>query len=439
MDDDTSAPTNDSGAARKRTPPTIELTAQDVSETARASDTPAAESPPPESETPESEAPESRTPDKTPSEQTPAPDAAAPHAADDAPPPPPRRGAAGLLLLSAVTGAVVSLTVLGAAMFAGWPARNAAAPLQNIASKSDVDALGARLAGMEAAAAKPAPEPAPRVVTDPAVVARLDALDKSVAALREQVAAARSQGDKAVAALGDIKAAAPPSAAPAVDTVAIDERLGQLERATSALSAAAAKPAPPPPPPPEDPRLRRAVAATLLESAVRQGEPFAAALAAARANVDDAGTLAPLDVFATTGVPSAAALSRELVALLPRLAPKETPAAPSSGLVERLQHSAARLVRVQRTDAPSAEGDGAVVARIAAAARRDDIAGARREMDQLAPAQRAVVQPWIAKADARAAALSAARQFAAETMTALARPAPAGSAPAGSAPAKSAR
>lgn len=425
MDDDTSAPTNDSGAARKRTPPTIELTAQDVSETARASDAPAAESSPPESETSESQ-----TPDKTPSEQTPAPDAAAPHVADDTPPPPPppRRGAAGLLLLSAVTGAVVSVAVLGAAMFAGWPARNAVAPLQNIASKSDVDALGARLAGVEAAAAKPAP--APRVVTDPAVVARLDALDKSVAALREQVAAARSQGDKAVAALGDIKAAAPPSAAPAVDTAAIDERLGQLERATSALSAAAAKPAPPPPPPPEDPRLRRAVAAMLLESAVRQGEPFAAALAAARANAGDATALAPLDAFAATGIPSAAALSRELMALLPRLAPKETPAAPSSGLVERLQHSAARLVRVERTDAPSSDaGDGAVVARIAAAARRDDIAGARREMDQLAPAQRAVVQPWIAKADARAAALSAARQFAADTMTALA----------GSVPAKSAR
>ena len=35
MNDDTSAPGNDGGAARKRPPPTIELTAQAVSDTAR--------------------------------------------------------------------------------------------------------------------------------------------------------------------------------------------------------------------------------------------------------------------------------------------------------------------------------------------------------------------------------------------------------------------
>jgi hypothetical protein len=422
MNDDTSAPGNDGGAARKRPPPTIELTAQAVSETAREAET--------ESRAQEQAEQQARTQEQTEQAQeaaaAPPPDAESSTATDAASAPPrAARGSAFPVLLSAIAGAAASVAVLGAATFAGWPARNAPTPPPGV-SKTDIDALGARVAGIEAAAARPAP--APRTVADPAVVARLDALDKSIAALRTDVAAARSQSDKAVAALDEIKSAAPPqavAAAPAIDGAAIDARLGKLEQATSALSAAVAKPAPPPPPPVEDPRLRRAVAATLLDSVVRQGEPFAAALAAARAASDNTGALAPLESFATTGVPSAAALSRELVALLPQLAPKEERAPASSGLVERLQHSAARLVRVQRTDTPSgaSAGDGAVLARIAAAAKRDDINGARREMDQLSAAQRAVLQPWIAKADARAAALAAARQFAADTMTALAKPA----------------
>jgi hypothetical protein len=64
-----------------------------------------------------------------------------------------------------------------------------------------------------------------------------------------------------------------------------------------------------------------------------------------------------------------------------------------------------------------------VVARATAAALRNDVNEARRELMTLAPADRAAAQAWIDKADARDAALAASRQFAADAMTALAKPA----------------
>jgi len=62
------------------------------------------------------------------------------------------------------------------------------------------------------------------------------------------------------------------------------------------------------------------------------------------------------------------------------------------------------------------------VARITAAALRNDFTEARRELKTLAPADRAPAQAWLDKADARDAALAASRQFAADAMTVLAKP-----------------
>jgi hypothetical protein len=91
--------------------------------------------------------------------------------------------------------------------------------------------------------------------------------------------------------------------------------------------------------------------------------------------------------------------------------------------MDRLQAGAAKLVRIERTDAVGA-GNGGAVARAAAAARSNDIAAARRELLTLSPADRAAVQPWLDKVDMRDAALAASRQFAADAMAALSKPAP---------------
>lgn len=377
--------------ARKRPPPTIELTAAEVSEGAGA---------------------EQSSSDEAAS--------AAPEAAASPPPKEDKRPRAASLLLPVIAGALAALAVLGGAHFAGWPPVPApvvqSAP--DAATKADVNALGARLAKIETDAAKPAPPPA----TDPALATRLGALEKSVAALSDELAAARAQAEKTTAALDALKAA-PPAAAPVAvatlpDVSAIEDRLGRIERDTAALAAKAEAPAPAPQPSADDQRLRRVAAATLLESAVRDGAPYVDALAAAKASSDNASMLAPLDAFASSGVPGAPALCRELLGLLPKSAPKQD-APPPSNVLDRLRHSAMKLVRVSRVDAPAVD---AALARVAAAAKRDDLEAARREVKQLAPAERAPLQGWLDKLDARDAARGAARQFAADAMAALAKP-----------------
>ena len=129
-------------------------------------------------------------------------------------------------------------------------------------------------------------------------------------------------------------------------------------------------------------------------------------------------------LIATTGLPGAAALGRDLLALLPKLAPAEPAATTGTGIIDRLQAGAARLVRIERTDAVAGSDSGAIASRAAAAARRNDIAEAKRELMALPPADRTVVQPWLDRVDARDAALSASRQFAADAMAALSKPAP---------------
>jgi hypothetical protein len=161
----------------------------------------------------------------------------------------------------------------------------------------------------------------------------------------------------------------------------------------------------------------------VLDIAVRQGDPYVATLAAAKALGPDANALKPLDEFAASGVPTPAILCRELLTLVPKLSP---PAPENSttgtGIVDRLEAGASRLVRIERTDAVGNDR-GAVIARVTAAALRNDSSEARRELNTLPPADRAAAQSWIDKVDARDAALAASRQFAADAMTALAKPA----------------
>jgi hypothetical protein len=62
-----------------------------------------------------------------------------------------------------------------------------------------------------------------------------------------------------------------------------------------------------------------------------------------------------------------------------------------------------------------------VLARIEVEAAQADIEGALVDIGKLDPSTRALARDWIAKAQSRQAAITAARQFAADTMHALAR------------------
>jgi hypothetical protein len=254
-------------------------------------------------------------------------------------------------------------------------------------------------------------------LSDPTIAARIEALDKSLAASRVELAAARAQSEKLAGEINDVKSSARETS-PAPDSSAIDQRLAEIERATRAQIAALSQERTGPA---DDLALRRVVVASLLDISVRQGEPYAVSLAAAKALAVNADALKPLDSFATSGVPHAPVLARELLMLVPKLSPPtQENATTGSGIIDRLQAGAARLVRIERTDT-SGNDRGAVVARVTAAALRNDIVEARRELNTLAPADRALAQDWLDKSDARAAALAASRQFSNEALTAIAR------------------
>jgi hypothetical protein len=286
----------------------------------------------------------------------------------------------------------------------------AAAPQNDNAA---LDALTARVASVESKVATPAV--AAPAAADPALAAQIAALEKSVATLRDELAATRAQSEQVAAAVNDVKSA-PREPPPPPDLSAINERLAKIEAGASTLAAEVARRNAAPV---DDPQLRRMVAASLLDVSVRTGEPYAAALAAARPFAANADALKPLEPFAATGVPSTNALNRELLALLPKLSPPPENSTTGSGIVDRLQAGAARLVRIERTDAVAGNDRNAIVSRVIAAATRNDIAEARRELKTLAPADRAAAQAWIDKADARDAALAASRQFAADAMGAF--------------------
>jgi hypothetical protein len=317
-------------------------------------------------------------------------------------------------LAAAIAGAVTAALVIAVAWVAGWPGETAQ-PMAPQTNASAIDVLASRVADIETRSVKP-----PAAVPDPALASRLDALEKNLSSLRGELAGARAQSEKLTADLNAVKSA-PREAVASPDLAVINERLGQVERAVRADRAEIAqqgnKPA-------DDTALRRVVAASMLDVSVRQGEPFVAALAAAKSLAPNPDALKPLDEFAASGVPNAAGLSRELLTLVPKLSPPaQDKATTGTGIVDRLQAGAAKLVRIERTDTVGGNDRSAVIARVTAAALRNDYAEARRELNALSPGDRTAAQAWLDKANQRDAALAVAHQFATDAMTALAKPA----------------
>ncbi|WP_441233047.1 COG4223 family protein [Bradyrhizobium sp. 930_D9_N1_4] len=308
-------------------------------------------------------------------------------------------------VVAPLSGAVAAAIVIGIGWMLGWPAVQAPPAAPQVTSAS-VDALSGRIAAVEAKAARPA--------ADPAMVARIDALEKSVTTLRGDIAGLRAQSDKTASALSDAKAA-PRDAAVSSD---LANRVAQLERASKTERAELAQQSEKI----DDKPLRHVVAASLLDVAVRHGDPYQSQLSAARSLAAKPDGLKPLETFAASGIPTPVALSRELLNIVPKLAPPAEAPAANAGIVERLQAGASKLVRIERTDGIGNDR-GAIVARVTAFALRNDFVEARRELKTLPEADRAPAQAWLDKADARDAALAASRKFADDAMADLVKPA----------------
>ncbi|WP_375158044.1 hypothetical protein [Bradyrhizobium sp. RDT46] len=385
----------DSGRA-KRTPPTIDLEATEVATQPQETVVEPEAQP-----APEHAAPEQAEPDQV--------DAEPERIEAQAP-----ASSISPWVIAPFSGAVAAAIVIAVGWMLGWPAVQAPPAAPQVTSAT-VDALSGRVSAVEAKAGKP--------VTDPAMAARIDAIEKSIGSLRSDVANLRTQADKAASALNDVKSA-PGAAAP--DLSALNDRIAQLERASRAeraelaqqgekIADATAK---------DDKPLRSVVAAALLDVAVRHGDPYQQQLAAARSLAAKPDTLKPLDTFASSGIPTPVALSRELLTIVPKLSPPAEAPAASAGIVERLQAGASKLVRIERTDGVGNDR-GAIVARVTAAALRNDFVEARRELKSLPEADRTAAQAWLDKADARDAALAASRKFADDAMADLAKSDPA--------------
>ncbi|MBW7972710.1 hypothetical protein [Bradyrhizobium sp. BR 10289] len=384
----------------KRTPPTIDLEATEVSTQPQD----VAGEPEPQATTehaePQQAEPEQAQPEQATSEPE-RTEAAAPVASAPVSP----------WVIAPFSGAVAAALVIAVGWALGWPAVQAPPAAPQVTSAT-VDALSGRVAAVEAKAGKP--------VADPALAARIDALEKSASALRSDIASLRAQSDKTASALNDTKSA-PRAAGP--DLAALSDRVAQLERASKTERAelaqqgekiADARTM-------DDKPLRHVVAATLLDVAVRHGDPYQAQLTAARSLAAKPEVLKPLDLFASSGIPTPVALSRELLNIVPKLAPPAEAPAAGAGIVERLQAGASKLVRIERTDGVGNDR-GAIVARVTAFALRNDFVEARRELKTLADADRAPAQAWLDKTDARDAALAASRKFADDALADLTKP-----------------
>jgi hypothetical protein len=261
-------------------------------------------------------------------------------------------------------------------------------------------------------AAAPSGSPAPDRLA--AVDGTLKSLSEALADLRKRVednaAATQAARDTAMQSSGASTAVAADIGG---EIAALGKRIDALDAGLKSMQTAeAAKPD-------IDHAARLAAAAVALRTAVETGSPYAAELSAVKRLAPDPAKLAPLEPFAGSGVPSADALSRELAAIAQTAHRRTATPAQNTGLLDRLQASASKLVRVWPADEPVRANPGDPFAEAQAKAARGDLAGARAELAKMPYSARAPAEAWIQKADARANALELARGVARDAFDAL--------------------
>jgi hypothetical protein len=341
--------------------------------------------------------------------------------------------------VSALLGAVVAAAIIGGVWLAGFiPSRNAATPAEPMA----------------------VPSPAIHSAADAAITARLDKIERAVqgqqqpdAAMGNRIAALEAQTKSlgtSIATLGgrlDEIASSSQSAVKQADAAhaaaeaatkanqatnqamsqntaqrgdieALTNRIVTLENTVKTLTAAATEAAPET----DDRPARLSVAAEALRATVERGAPYQAELAAVQALGVDRAATAPLQPFASQGVPSVSVLARELTALMAALEGAAEPAATDATFLDRLKANAQKLVRITPAGAPPGNDPADVIARIKFDAAHDDIDAALADIKQLPDPEKALAGDWIKKVQSRDAAVAASRQIAADALAALSKP-----------------
>ncbi|MCL2716091.1 MAG: hypothetical protein FWD68_16365 [Alphaproteobacteria bacterium] len=403
------------GSARgRRAPPTIELEATEVASKAVFE---------PDRRPPAADLPEDDPPADT-------VDAGAISSPDSAAPISPSKQISPWVI-APFSGAAAAALVLGVGWMLGWPAPKAPPPASAVVELRErlgrVEAEVASLAqhriaesdngASKSAGAKTAGDGTSAATPDPATVARLEQLEKSLDELRGALAGLRQQTSEPSGGEAREDGAAALTRRVEVLAQALEAQRGEVAQLARNLTESGARSGRHGG---GDTGLRRVVATALLDIAVRHGDPFVTRLAAVRAIMGDNGELKPLEAFATSGIPSSDVLCRELVEIVPKLAPANVEGT-GTGIVDRLQAGASKLVHVEHTGVTEGSDRGAIVSRVTHAALHNHLKIARTELKSLSEADRAPAQGWLDRADAREAALVASRKVADDAMAELAK------------------
>jgi hypothetical protein len=342
--------------------------------------------------------------------------------------------------VSTLLGAIAAAAIIGGVWLAGFiPSRNTGSPAEPTAttapathSTADAD-VTARLDKVERtiqAQQQPDAATGNRIA---AIEAQTKTLGTSIATLGgrldeiasvsqsavKQADAAHAAAEAASGASQATNQAMSQNTAQRGDIAALTNRVVTLENAVKALTAAATESAPET----DDRPARLSVAAEALRATVERGAPYQAELAAVQALGVDRAATAALQPFASQGVPSAGALSRELTDLTPALEDAvEPPAATDATFLDRLKANAQKLVRITPAGAPPGNDPADVVTRIKFHAAHGDIVAALADIKQLPDPAKALAGDWIKKAQSRDAAIAASRQIATDALAALSKP-----------------
>jgi hypothetical protein len=293
------------------------------------------------------------------------------------------------------------------------------------APRTEDPQLQSRLAKLEAQVG------APRA-NDQQLIARIAAAEAAVKTLADLTAAREKRSDDIAALARDARerASSAVSAAEAAqktqtaspearaDLDALTTRIATLEKSAQTSQAELARRLTA-----DDAKGRFAISAIALRDAVDSGMPFAAELAAVKSLSGDAATVAALEPFAASGLPSTEALGRELAGLMPAIWKAARKEEPQQGtFIERLQSNAERIVRIRPAGDVAGDDPASIRSRIEARAGNADIRGALAELSKLPPDARAPAAAWIRKAEARNAAIAAARNISQTALGALVKP-----------------
>ncbi|WP_425105222.1 COG4223 family protein [Ancylobacter sp.] len=420
----------------RRKPPTLDLSARDVTPEGETVSDDAATAPVPADEAASAAAPDTSTQTPTGSDapaagEVPVLDAAATPtdakepASTDAPvdarpdplepvhpvPPPaapaPKRqlGVFGTLLIALISG------VIGAAFAVAVVSAFSSAE-QNVEAITELEARALDLRQrLEMLESRNGDTPAPGLAAPAELATRLDALESGLGALGSKVdalpatapAAPAASPEDVAAVKGQVEALEQrvntlPAPAPAATPAALDAtnaRLAALEEKLGAATAAQRS---------SGQGAAQIVVLGTLREAVIAGRPFATELKAAQPLLgDQAAPLAALQPAAATGYATDAALAAQLRAATAPKAEIAPAAATEEGVVGTLLKGAQKLVTIRRSDEAAASAD---LAKAEAALARGDAEGARTAIATLPEAERNAAQPMLAALDARQAALT---------------------------------